>query len=92
MKFGDRIKISNKLIRLCKYEGTDYNATEYKFWYRLPLKEVEVIFLGTRTLTNGIRRYDSEEGWSYSPKEKIKAMLVCMNERTSPFYAIEEIP
>jgi hypothetical protein len=84
MKFGDHIKVSHRLKRR-KREGR-------AFWDKIPMLDTEVIFLGNRTLTNGFRRWDSDEGWFYVPNEIIKARLVCQNERTAPFYVIREEP
>jgi len=84
MNFGETIQINNRLIRLI---SNDHD----KYWAAWKSKPKSVIFLGYRTLSNGQRDYDMEEGYTYRPSQHFKAALVCENSHTNPFYVLIDV-
>lgn len=83
--FGQRVSISKKFYRKTEIRRNDrgYGRT-WKFWAELDFGANDCIFLGVRTLQNGYRVYDSDEGISFDPVERVKAALVCVNDRLAP--------
>lgn len=91
LKFGDRILITNKLVRKQKqgtYQRTGYprNVT-LKVWDQQPLmKLTEVLVIGKRTLWNGEKWWEEEAGYQFNPKEKVSAYLVAEKMSRKPYY------
>jgi len=62
-----------------------------KVWENIDcVKEIEVYFLGYRTLKNGHVNYDYDEGVTFEPDESLRACLVIVNEKENPFYVLEK--
>lgn len=90
LKFGQKVNVSNKLIRRLKSKpknGKAY-ATDYKYWKELTIENQEAVFLGTRKLQNGWRSYDCDEGYYFEPDESFIAALVCTGRNKNPFYTL----
>lgn len=81
IKFGDSIVITKIFIRFLEVRS------EYKYWKEIEIQATRAIFLGNRTLKNGCRNYDSDEGYTFEPREQVPAMLVCFNQYSNPVYA-----
>lgn len=86
MKLGQRVKTTALFYRRKRptrpeYPGGSYNR---KQWERKDHLEKEGIFIGTRTLQNGVREYDSDCGWIWHKDGHFEAALVVFNERQSP--------
>ena len=91
LKFGQSIIINNKLVRKLKSKPKNQgrlSGSGYKYWHNLDIKEQSAIFLGFRTLKNGWRTFDSDEGWYFEADEAIIAALVCTGKSKNPFYTI----
>lgn len=80
MEFGQEIKVTNILKR-----HQSHNSSKY--WLAKE-HSATAIFLGYRTLANGRRDYDYEEGYSFSPDQHFKAALVCEGVNTNPYYTL----
>jgi len=83
MKYGDRVDIVRKLVRHQKYLGP--NARD-KFWKEAEYFAKNCIFLGYRTVADGFRGYDPEEGYNFFPKKHFRVALISPGERLSPIY------
>lgn len=87
--FGDMVSITHKYERKLEYRKNSKNGLmniTWKMWVKEPYEKYNCIFLGYRTLANGIREYEYEVGYSLYPKEFIKAALICVNEKLNPIY------
>ena len=90
--FGQRVNTTHKLKRvkttrkMVLPSGKEHTSQNWKVWERVPYTCVGAIFLGTRTLKNGIREFDSECGWSFDPKEHFKAALICITGKLNPVF------
>ena len=82
--FGDRVVVTNVMSR--RQKGND-KTWEPRPDYIKP-KRREGIFLGYRTLQNGIVHYgyngDDPTTWEYTGT--VRVALVCMSARTNPVY------
>jgi hypothetical protein len=84
-KFGDRVKTNKRLIRRrMVIDGKPWRKWEPRL--RLDSNDI-CIFLGYRTLQNGIVYYEYDFGMLLDTHEYIRVSLVCPNERQNPFYA-----
>jgi len=106
-KFGQKITVSGHLYRTGGSEPNNdpkkrpktilesryINRRFFKYWKIHDLENNRKgIFLGYRTLSNGISIYSYDEGVSFEPREYFKAALVCLSERENPIYvALEQI-
>jgi len=79
--FGAKVSISAKYARSCRNEQ---QGIIYKYWKVATFVASGCLFLGTRTLHNGIMEYDIEEGWTFSQREHFEAALVCLGPRRKP--------
>jgi hypothetical protein len=84
--FGQKVTVREKYTR--KQETRTDNPGGYpktwKVWKRAPFHAQGCVFLGVRTLKNGIRHFDGEEGYYFQAKEHIKAALVSPGPRSAP--------
>ena len=80
MKFGDWITFDAMLKRVKKKREGEV----YKSWEQEESGVTPGIFLGYRTLANGYRGYDSEDGVYFIPKEYFRAALVAFSSRHNP--------
>jgi hypothetical protein len=85
MKLGDRIKFTARLERKTRSagEGRGWNR---KCWERRDHDPAEGVFIGTRTLQDGVREWDSEYGWSWCKDRHFEAALVVFSERQAPVH------
>lgn len=87
---GDTLTITQVYRRrtrsVSNERGSGYHTR--KEWYIWPIKERQAIFLGWRTLSNGVREWEDEVGAIYQPDKDgyIKAALVCFSTRENPVY------
>jgi hypothetical protein len=79
--FGAVVSISAKYRRR---ERKGDRGGIYKYWDSTPFSADGCIFLGTRTLQNGIKEWEGECGWIFDPHERIKAALVCPGPLRKP--------
>jgi hypothetical protein len=84
MKFGDIVEVTEVLRRKCR--GSDSMYCKYKYWHPVKIAPKKGIFIGTRTLSDGTREWDSEAGYYFIPKEHFPAALVVFNEKENPEY------
>jgi hypothetical protein len=88
LKLGEEVLSSFKYVRQSS-GSSNPQATILKFWITKvfpngnPRKGV---FLGIRWLQNGVREFDSEQGYVFSPEKYVKAALVCFHKRENPVY------
>jgi hypothetical protein len=54
-----------------------------KYWERLPVK-TEGLFIGFRTLYDGVNKWDSDSGNTFYPKSHFTAALVVPGPRRKP--------
>ncbi len=90
VKFGDLVSFANYYTRVCQVinadkEGQQYQSDYWKLWSQRPL-DGSGIFLGFRTLQDGIRRVDNYSGYYFIPKAYFKAALVSPGPNTNPLY------
>lgn len=90
-KFGQKIWIDHKLVRRFKVIPGDCRFVDKKFWEPLKTKRQRVVFLGTRTLSDGHRHWGEGEGCRFEPQQYFKAWLVCAAGK-NPFYVFPEKP
>ena len=85
MKLGDRIKATARLDRKTRSagEGKGWNR---KQWERSDHDPKEGVFIGTRTLQDGVRQWDSDYGREWIKERHFEAALVVYNERQSPVH------
>lgn len=85
MELGDKVKTTARLDRRTRSagEGRGWNR---KQWERTNHEEKQGVFIGTRTLQNGTRFWESECGWCWDKESHFEAALVVFNERQSPVH------
>lgn len=92
MEFGEYIQVTERYKRrererkqeIPRLEG-EYYCT-WKVWEKVPYAGGKCLFLGFRTLSNGIRDFDSDYGHTFIPKEYFKVALVCPGPKYNPVY------
>lgn len=88
--YGQRVKITHKLKRRIKTiktknsYGTVFDR-DYKYWSPAEFDSAG-IFLGYRTLSNGLRDYDLECGHTFKGDDFFKAALVSPGPNLNPIY------
>lgn len=94
MKLGDTITITQVYKRRTHYRQNDRRPdTTLKVWETWPIKERQAIFLGWRTLVDGVREWEDEVGGIFIPERHFRAALVCFSTRENPVYVpIEAAP
>lgn len=89
LEFGQKVKISHKYqrkLKIIRDQDVGYHRSgQYKYWESMSF-ESSGIFLGTRTLQNGNREYDSDYGYYFDPKEYFKVALICPGPDLNPIY------
>lgn len=88
MNFGDTITVTQVYHRRTRYRHnsrTMYDDT-LKVWEPWTIKPRPAIYLGLRTLSNGVREWEDEVGAIFHPETHIKAALVCFSTRENPVY------
>ena len=88
--FGAWVIYSHILKRKMRYVETENKygvkfRNEFKFWKKFEFPG-SGIFIGTRTLKNGNREFDCEEGYTFVPTEYITAALICPSPSQNPVY------
>lgn len=78
MKHGDRVMISAVLKRISEKRGLE----PWAVWRSYPRSD-SGIFLGYRTLANGVFKFTIE---GYENREYIKTALVSLNNKENPVY------
>ncbi len=89
MKFGDTITVDAVYRRRLRVHERQTNE---KFWDARAIKPREGIYIGQRTLSNGLRWFEDEVGMVYEPKHYFRAALVVFNERENPVLVPIESP
>jgi hypothetical protein len=76
----------HRLVRTSSDPTCPNDRTE-KTWVAEPLPDggADVILVGVRTLSDGIREWWGEDGWTYSPTRFFSALLVVSGLRSKPF-------
>lgn len=87
LEFGKRYTITG-MMRKSHYSHDKYTA-ETK-WNRYGFKPGEGIFIGYRTLQNGIITPHYEEQASFKATEQIRVCLFVINARRNPIYVHPE--
>ena len=100
---GERGRVTHRLVRTssdppCPDDGAasanprGHSYRTEKTWVAEPLPKggVDVILVGARTLSDGIREWWGEDGWTYSPTRHFPALLVVSSLRSKPFLAPPE--
>lgn len=97
MKLGDTFTVTQVYRRRGRSvpmigKGHTYHVTR-KEWFIWPIKPRDAIFLGWRTLSNGVREWENEVGAIYTPDKDgyIKAALVCFSPHENPVYVPAEL-
>jgi hypothetical protein len=76
--FGATVTVISMLKRRCKgYE---------KYWEPTPITPRKGILIGYRNLSNGVRDWESEVGYIYTPKKYLRAAVVVFSDRENPVY------
>lgn len=92
IKFGTRYFIDHYLIR--KETWDEEKHIYRKFWEKVPFKKKgnqvfkEGIYLGDRTLSNGVKDTDM----NYMAKEHFNAQLFCFDPNRNPVYVLLDQP
>ena len=81
MNYLDRVVITEKYDRHCKYDGRKH----IKYWFKLPFK-TEGVVIGFRTLTNGENHIGEYGETYYCAKEHFKVALIVFNQFKNPIY------
>ena len=96
LKFGQIVNIKARLKRVkhsynkvCWIKEHEMILSGVKSNLSEPKAYTNAVYLGSRTLFNGKRNYDSESGWYFHKEEHFTAHLVCIEGR-NPFYVLEE--
>lgn len=88
-KFGDPITINNRLKRVEKYAPDMSSNFNMKSWQPEDnFEPKQGIYLGKRTLSNGLRSWWSDHV-EYSPKEYLEVALVAHSGRINPYYSTD---
>ena len=74
--FGKMVRSESRLIRRHLGDGN-------LVWSREKI-QTKGLLVGTRTLINGKRYFDSTYGWEFYPKEYISIALIVPNWRQNP--------
>jgi len=85
LKHGDRVIVSASMRRVT---GAKVGYQRYeKSWQVFGTRDRHGIFLGWRTLANGVSEYGTfEEPTTFSAKEHIKVALVSVSTTRNPIY------
>ena len=81
LKFGQIITVKSKLVRI-------WLRGNKKEWAGEAIKQVDAIFLGMRTLSDG-ENYYNDDYLEYHPNRHFRAALVAIPNR-NPFYTLVE--
>lgn len=89
LRHGDIVLINTIYRRRKKLEWNGYTNVRKKFWMPVPIPARTGIYLGTRTLCNGITEWEDEVGNVFIPEREgyIKALLVSFSTNENPVYA-----
>lgn len=80
LQLGQRIVCTAKYVR-----WIDRSNGVYKYWRRIEIKPREGIYIGRRTLQNGVREWQGDgDGYIFHPQEYVQAVLVVFNEHEKP--------
>jgi len=98
---GERGRVTHRLVRTSsdppRRDGSvgstnprGYSYRTEKTWVAEPLPDspdggADVILVGVRTLSDGVRQWWGEDGWTYSPTRFFPALLVVSSLRSKPF-------
>ena len=77
--FGSKVAFRAKFVRI-EREG------RRRYWIHMPIKRTEGIFLGYRTLSNGVVQTDSVGGPVWVPNIHFVVFLVCPSRTQNPLY------
>ena len=86
--FGDRVTFDVHLerkVRLRPADDVRMRADELKLWVEVPRHPTTGLWLGTRRLENGVRRWE-EYGPEFRPEFSFFAHLVAYSEHRKPVY------
>lgn len=92
IKFGDKVLVAKRLKRRTSWtkpsEPNKYTDVKYKHWVEYPMiKQKECLFIGFRTLANGVADYIGDGATVFLPRDYVKVALVVTDGNTNPFYA-----
>lgn len=81
IEFGDKVVVTEVYQR----RGAASSGRSPKYWERKSIQRRKGLYIGTRTLANGVTEWvGSEEGYCFFPREHFKAALVVFSERERP--------
>lgn len=84
--FGDCVEITDKYVRRYEKRAGKMHSESWKVWRVQPFFRKTCIFLGERTLRDGIVHYDYEDGHTFISKEHFQAALVSPGPKEKPVY------
>lgn len=91
MEFGDTITVTRVYERRTRYRTNErfHSDDRVKVWELIEVKPRAAIFLGERTLRNGITSWEDEVGMIFTPDKDghFRAALVCFSPHENPVYA-----
>jgi len=83
MRLGEHVTCAAVLERRTIYRGS---RGDEKRWEPRAIELRDGIFIGWRTLSNGMREWRNDEGYCYTPAEYIGAALVVFSLHENPAY------
>ena len=88
MQLGQKVKTTARLDRRHRPTNPEYKGGSWnrKQWERTDHPEKEGVFIGTRTLQNGVREYDCDSGWCWYKDSHFEAALVVFDKRQAPVH------
>jgi hypothetical protein len=89
MEFGDKITFTLTYLRMGqdRQRPSGFGKDWWHYWKEVPSKHRSGIFLGYRTLQNGICEWE-EFGAVFTQQETIKVALVCPSLKHNPVYVV----
>lgn len=81
MNLGEKVIVSAVLVRRTR---TLRGYAAEKTWQPRPMEPREGLYIGYRTLADGVRDAEDEVGYTFEPKRHFRAALVVFSDRTNP--------
>lgn len=92
--FGDRVNITHKYVKGNEQRQEivgvlpkgEIRTNKWRIWRRKEFKAKGCIFLGYRTIQEGVRHYENDFGYYFEQKGSFKVALVCPGYMLNPIY------
>jgi hypothetical protein len=84
-EYGQVVTATKGLRRKWESRQRGHRQCGYKLWVETE-KTVKGIFLGTRTLQNGWRQFEEDEGYIFIRDNTFEAALISPGPRLNPVY------